>query len=192
MLFVVEHLEPKLSEWLYLEYSHAAQAVGRGKLFITNVKNEEEFRRLSRTIQVKRERVGELFEQSELLVLDPKAKNTLTTDDFEDKRAVVIGGILGGDPPLGRTKLLTNSLPKASRRNIGRSQFSIDGAVYVAGQVEAGKALYEIPTQNGIEIKITDGHSVILPYEYPLVDGRPFISPKLIAYLKRPWRLSGG
>ncbi len=190
MLFVIEHLEPKLSEWLYLEYSHAAQAVGREKLLITNVKNEHEFRKLSKTAHVERERVGALFEQNELLILDSRAKHTLTPDDFKNKKAVVIGGILGADPPLGRTRLLTRALPKVSRRNIGRSQFSIDGAVYVAAQVEAGKALSEIPTQSGIEIRITDGHSVILPYEYPVVDGKPFIPKKLIAYLKRPWRVN--
>ena len=190
MLFVIEHLEPKLSEWLYMEYSHAAQIVGRERLLITNVKRKDEFRKLGKTMCVQTKRAHELFKQRELIVLDPCARKKLMPTDLKNKRAIVIGGILGEEPPLGRTrKLLTKSLPGASARNIGRHQFPIDGATYMAKQVSDDKSLEEIPVKHGLEIRIGSGHSVILPYAYPLVDGKPLISKKLVAYLKRPWKL---
>ncbi|HID60808.1 MAG TPA: hypothetical protein EYP46_02980 [Hadesarchaea archaeon] len=193
MLFVIEHLEPKLSEWLYIEYTHAAQIVGQGRMLITNVKSEDEFCKLSRVSRVERKRVSELFEQKGLIVLDPRARNELTPVDFRGKKAIVIGGILGGDPPLGRTReLLTRSLTQALKRNIGKHQFPINGAVYVAKQVSKDMPLREVPIQYGIEIRIGKGHSTVLPYAYPLIGGKPLISRKLVTYLKRPWRLSEG
>jgi ribosome biogenesis SPOUT family RNA methylase Rps3 len=190
MLFAIEHLEPKLSEWLFMEYSHAAQIVGREKLLITNVKRKSEFQKLAKITNVERKRACELFEQRELIVLDPRARKKLSPADMRNKRAIVIGGILGEETPMGRTEeLLTKSIPGASARNIGRHQFPIDGATYVAEQVNDGKSLEEIPVKLGLEVVIAIGHSVILPYAYPLVDGKPLISQKLVAYLKRPWKL---
>lgn len=189
MLFVIEHLEPKLSEWLRIEYSHAADIVGRD-LMITNVKKPDEFRKLAKIARVERKRVGEIFDQRELIVLDPRAGKKLSPADVRGKRAIVVGGILGEEPPLGRTKeLLTKMLSRAHARNIGRHQFAIDGAVYVARQVSGGVPLEEVPVQQGLELKIERGHSVLLPYAYPLADGRPLVSRELIAYLKRPWSL---
>jgi ribosome biogenesis SPOUT family RNA methylase Rps3 len=190
MLFVIEHLEPKLSEWLFIEYSHAAQIVGRERLLITNVKRRSEFQKLAKITNVERKRACELFEQRELIVLDPRAKKKLSPADMRDRRAIVIGGILGEEPPIGRTEeLLTKLLPGASARNIGRHQFPIDGATYVAKQVSDGRSLKEIPVKLGLEVGIGSGHSVVLPYVYPLVNEKPLISQKLVAYLKRPWKL---
>ncbi len=193
MLFIIEHLEPELSEWLYMEYSHAAQIVGRDRLLITNVKKPAESRKLREIALVERKRVGELFAQKDLVLLDPGAGKILKHGDLTDKKAVVIGGILGEDPPLRRTEeLLTRYMPKALTRNIGEHQFAIDGAIYVAKQASDGKPLSKLPVRNGLEIKIGRGHSVILPYAYPLVNGKPLISGKIIKYLKRPWKLGSG
>lgn len=193
MLFVIEHLEPKLSEWLFIEYSHAAQIVGRERLLITNVKKRSEFQKLAKITNVERKRACELFEQRRLIVLDPRARKKLSPADMRNKWAIVIGGILGEETPKGRTEeLLTKSLPRASARNIGRHQFPIDGATYIAKQVGDGISLKEIPVKLGLEVGIGSGHSVILPYAYPLVDGKPLISQRLIAYLKRPWKLGLG
>jgi len=189
MFFAIEHLEPKLSEWLYIEYSHAAQIVGRERLLITNVKKKDEFEKLSRIAGTERKRFNELFEKEKLLVLDPRARKKLSSSDFRDKKAVVIGGILGADPPLGRTEKLLTKNVKAQARNLGREQFPIDGAVYMAKQVSEGTPLKEVPVQLGVDIQIDRGHSVLLPYAYPLKGGKPLISRELVAYLKRPWKL---
>lgn len=190
MLFVIEHLEPKLSEWLFIEYSHAARIAGRGKLLITNVRDKGEFRKISSITHVERRRARKLFRQHELIVLDPRARKKLSPADVRGKRVIIIGGILGEEPPLGRTKeLLRMTMPRALARNLGRGQFSIDGATYMARQVSEGTPLDKVPVQHGLEIQLGEEHSVLLPYAYPLVNGRPLISRKLITYLKRPWLL---
>jgi len=186
MLFVIEHLEPKLSEWLYIEYSHAARIVGRKRLLITNVKKKGEFRKLAKIARVERKRACELFKQRELIVLDPHARKKLSPTDIRVGEVIIIGGILGEDPPLGRTRdLLTRTLPRASVRNLGKEQLAIDGATYVAKRVGEGKPLEEVPVQHGLEIQISEIQSTFLPYKFPLVGGEPLISRELIAYLKR-------
>lgn len=186
MLFVIEHLEPKLSEWLYIEYSNSARIVGRKRLLITNVKKNGKFRELAKITRVESKRACELFKQHELIVLDPRARKRLTPIDMRGRRVIVIGGILGEEPPLGRTReLLTQTLPKASARNLGKEQLAIDGATYVAKQVSEGKSLEEVPVQHGLEIQISEVQSTFLPYTFPLVRGKPLIARELIAYLKR-------
>jgi ribosome biogenesis SPOUT family RNA methylase Rps3 len=190
MLFIIEHLEPRVSEWLCIEYSNAAQIVGRERLLITNVKKSDEFEKLSRIACTERKHFDKLFGKEEVLVLDPRARKKLSPGDFIGKKAIIIGGILGADPPLGRTEKLLTKRVEAPARNLGREQFSIDGAVYVAKKVSEGTPLKEVPVQLGIEIQIGRGHSVLLPYAYPIGDRGPLISRQLIRYLKRPWKLT--
>jgi ribosome biogenesis SPOUT family RNA methylase Rps3 len=186
MLFVIEHLEPKLSEWLRIEYSHAARIVGRKRLLITNVKKKSEFRKLAKIAHVEHESAREMFKHHEFIVLDPRARKKLSPHDFQSKKAVIIGGILGDDPPLGRTReLLTKTLQKTPTRNLGKKQLSIDGATYVAKRVSEGKLLRDIPLQHGLEIQVSEVYSIFLPYAFPLARGKPLISSELISYLKR-------
>jgi len=186
MLFAIEHLEPKLSEWLYIEYSHAARIVGRKRLLVTNVKKKGEFRKLVKIARVERKCARELFKQHELIVLDPRARKKLSPTDMRSRGVIVIGGILGEDPPLGRTReLLTRILPRASARNLGKEQLAIDGATYLAKQVSECKSLEEVPVQHGLEIQISEVQSTFLPYAFPLAGGKPLISRELVAYLKR-------
>jgi ribosome biogenesis SPOUT family RNA methylase Rps3 len=189
MFFIIEHLEPKLSEWLFIEYSHAARIIGRERVLITNVKRKSEFRKLAKLAHIEHKRARDLFKQRELIVLDPRARKKLSPSDLLNKKAIVMGGILGEDPPLGRTrKLLTKTLPRAPARNLGECQFAIDGAAYMAKRVTEGHHLERMPVQLGLEIRWSKGHSTLLPYAFPLVRGKPLIANKLIAYLKRkPW-----
>lgn len=185
-MFVIENLEPRLSEWLFIEYSHAAKIVGRKNLMITNVKGPSELRKLRKVARAEDRSVADMFTRSELIVLDPEARKDLAPKDFRGKKAAVIGGILGDDPPRMRTKeMLTSKIPGATARKIGAHQFSIDSSVYVAWHVFSGKSLEKIPTVHGVEIPLSKYHSIQLPYEYPLVAGKPLISKKLLAYVKR-------
>lgn len=184
MLFVIEHLEENLSEWLLMEYSHAVKIAGRENVIITNVRDEENFKKLSKIAKVERASVREIFLDKKLIVLDPQARRCLSPLDAEAD-VVVVGGILGDHPPRRRTrKLLTKFLPRAEARNMGKLQLSIDGAIYVADEVLGGKHLEEIPMIFGLEIQVSEKHSVYLPYAYPLVDGKPLISAELVKYLR--------
>ncbi|MBC7099713.1 hypothetical protein H5T52_11515 [Candidatus Bipolaricaulota bacterium] len=185
MWLVIEHLEPKLSEWLYIEYSSSAKIAGEN-LLISNVRRAADYRRLAKIARVERKSALEIFREEEMVLLDPLARKSLSPEDLEGRSLILIGGILGNDPPLGRTReLLSKKLPRALKRNIGRHQFAIDGAVYVARQISSGKRLEEIPVQVGLEIQIEPGYSNILPYAFPLAGGKPLISEELIDYLRK-------
>lgn len=186
-IFAIEHLEQKIGKWLLFEYENASEIVGKKSLVFTNVKKESEKLALSKLGAVENKSVIEVFNPEKVVVLDPKAKLALKPEDFAGKEAVVVGGILGDHPPKGRTsKLLTKHFPKATVRNIGRAQFTIDGAVYVAKLVSEGTPLEKIPVKKGLSIKLNKYMKVHLPYAYPLKNGKPVISQKLIAYLISP------
>lgn len=183
-VFVIEHLEPKVGKWLYFEYANASRIVGRDRLIFTNVKRKEDAKVLSDLGVVRRESFSEIFSPEKIIILDPKALERLRPGDFTDKEAVIVGGILGGNPPRGRTrKLVTSKAPSALSRNIGEGQFSIDGAVYVAKLVSEGVKLEDIPVKRGLHIRINDKFEIYLPYLYPLRDGKSIISDDLVNYL---------
>ena len=185
MLFVIEHLEPEIGRWLYIEYMHSSEIVGKGKILFTNVKNRNAALLLSKLGKTQFKSFVEIFNPEEVVILDPQAQKLLTPEDFKGKKAVIIGGILGDHPPKGRTrKFLTTKFPKATVRNIGRGQFSIDGAVYVAKLVSEGKKLDEIPITMGLTVKLNKYAEIYLPYAYPLRDGKPVIHKKIIEYLR--------
>lgn len=184
MLFVIEHLEPEISKWLYFEYASASRIVGRDKLVFTNVKRLEDFEILSKLGTVKSESFIDIFSQDKIVILDPRAPESLKPEDFTGIDAVIIGGILGDHPPKGRTrKLITSRAPAALSRNIGRGQFSIDGAVYVAKLVSEGVRLENISVKRGLHIRLSERAEIYLPYMYPLKDGKPVISNELVEYL---------
>ena len=113
--------------------------------------------------------------------------------DFVDSKLniIIIGGILGDYPPKGRTwELLTMRILgkgfNVKVRNLGKEQLTIDGAAYVAYLIFKGKRLSEIPFQEGLRIVRKIGlieHEIVLPYKYPVLDGKPLVNPKLIEYL---------
>ncbi len=118
-------------------------------------------------------------------ILDPNAKETLTPEDAKNFKYFIIGGILGDYPPRKRTKEeLTDKVHNLPARNLGKKQFSTDNAVYVLKQIIDGVPLEEMKFQNKITIKINEIESIDLPYYYPLIDGKPRISDKLVKYLK--------
>jgi len=188
--FVIEHLEPVVSRWVWLEYKHASEIVGRERLVITNVRNPRERAKLAEiAAEVHEASVAELsLDEERLVVLDPQAPQELSPRDFEVCDYVVVGGIMGDYPPRLRTKpLLSDRLPRAAKRNIGKEQFAVDGAVYVAKLVSEGVPLSEIPYTVNLEITVGefDGirHTIVLPYAFPLRGGEPVISEELVRYL---------
>ena len=122
-------------------------------------------------------------------MLDPQAKKLLDPEEASNAEAIVIGGILGDNPPRGRTrKLLTSRFKEAKPRSLGPYQFSIDGAVYVATMVAKGLRPTEIEIEINptIEIDLGEYGSTIieLPYAYPVVKGKPLISPELLEHIR--------
>jgi ribosome biogenesis SPOUT family RNA methylase Rps3 len=184
-IYIVEHLEPQLWPWCLIEYESLSKAVGKENVWFTNVQKRD-VKKLTKFGKVFTESIRDLIiDLSKVCVLEPSAPKTLSPQDAKQFQFYVFGGILGDAKLNGRTKReLTRHLNKAHQRNIGKEQFSTDNAVYVTHQIAQGKKLTDIPFQNTIEININKVESVLLPYKYPLIKGKPRINPKLVTYLK--------
>ncbi len=177
-LLVVEHLE-RLSYWVWLEYLHLSRAWGKQVLF-TNVKDPDERRKLSRLGFVEERSVAEL-DFDDVIVLDPAAPSPLSPDDVHDRTAIVIGGICGEFRLTGKTgRLVTSGVPNARVRNLGSKQLTTDTAALAALLISSGKPLDQLSFTDSVEVEVTPGSSVELPYGYLLVDGRPLITPGLV------------
>ncbi len=182
--YIIEHLEPKMWKWCQIEYKHISQMVGRPNLWITNVKKGSI--PLQKCGKVIKKSVVQL-PLSKACVLDPDAEKILTPVDARNFDCFIFGGILGNDPPQKRTgpELTSLFMYPIETRNIGSKQMSTDNAVAVVQQIVQGKKLEQLPFQDGIEIDLKEGESIIFPYRYLIVDGKPLISTELVEYLKR-------
>lgn len=180
--FVIEHMEPKLWKWCLLEYKHASQIVGKNNLWFTNIKSSAG----------KLKKLGKVFKQSittmkvkKPCILDAEANKTLKPEDAKRFSHFIIGGILGDEPPRGRTRELRIRMPNTEARNLGRKQMSTDTAVLVTHTILKGTPLHDIPFTNHVEINIRKGESIMLPYKYVLSNGKPVLAPGLVEMLRR-------
>ena len=184
--FVIEHLEKSMWPWCKVEYENSAKLISPYKLIVTNVKKGNYS--FGKNSKIERRKFSEFdIDWKRVCVLDPKARKVLKTEDKEKFDYFVFGGILGDEKFNGRTgDELTMKLPsEVSLRHIGSKQFSTDNALFVTRMILDGKKLKDIKFENNVEVKINEIESVMLPYCYPLINGKPQISDKLITYLKR-------
>lgn len=180
-IFIIEHLEPKVWPWCLIEYESISKITGKKNVLFSNVKEKKI---LSRYGNVTSESVRTM-QLERACVLDPAGTKELTPKEAKKYDYFIIGGILGDEHFNWRTKKeLTRFMKHVPVYHLGKGQFSTDNAVYVTKRISEGTALKAIPFQDTIEIPITSIESVILPYRYPLVNGKPRISKKLIRYLK--------
>jgi ribosome biogenesis SPOUT family RNA methylase Rps3 len=184
-IYIIEHLEPELFEWCLIEYEHISETVGKENLWFTNIKNEKDRKKLSSFGKVFFESVREMKLEN-VCVLDPEAKKTLAPEDSDEFDYYIFGGILGDYPPKKRTKKeLTQFIKNAETRDIGKEQMSTDNAVFTVKQIaEKKKKFDELQFKDKISIQLDKFEFVDLPYRYNLVEGKPFMSKKIITYLK--------
>lgn len=188
ILVIIEHLEPVLGEWIWLEYKHVSRMVGRDGVIFTNVSNRMEASKLKELGEVEKDSVVDLLDHISypMIVLDPQATEPLSPKSLTDVTCLIVGGILGDHPAKGRTKqAITSKIRESQSRNLGEHQFSVEGAVYVALQVASGKRITDIPVVEGIEIAISKHCTNFLPFAYPLIKGKPLLAPGLRQYLRR-------
>ena len=125
------------------------------------------------------------FRPEKTVVLDPAAPKALRTGDMERSGAIVVGGILGSEGFTGKTgRLLTDRLG-CRARNLGKTQLSIDSSVVVCRLIALGLGLEDIELTSELEILHDDGHSTVLPYGYPVLEGKVIFTPGLKEYLRK-------
>ncbi len=183
-VFVIEHCEPELSEWLMLEYKHSAK-ICDNKILFTNAGDKKTAKALRSLGMVEKKKAKEVFRNKNCIVLDPQSKKPLTAKDFARLDAIIVGGILGYEKPQGRTKKLLSDKSGFETRHIGKIQLTIDGAVFVTKAISLGMKLSDIEITYEIEIVHDSVHSTVLPFGYPIIDNKPVITPGLIEYLAK-------
>ncbi len=183
IIVVIEHLEPCINRWLLTEYEFVSE-IFKNRVIFTNVTKEHERLLLEPLGVIHKVSVAELLQNEDnVIVLDPSAEEKLNVNDLKMNKYVVIGGIMGDNPPKGRTKLLiTSRLKNASSRNIGKKQFTIAGAAYILRQVELGKDINDIKYVFGLKIKKRLSKSieieVELPYAFPIDERGNIVLPR--------------
>lgn len=175
---IIENCE-KPSRWLFLEYSHSIKLWEN--IVFTNIKRG--FKKLKDIAECHEKHFYEIF-NGKTVVLDPFAKKELKSNDFKNLDFIVIGGILGDKEFTGKTKKLISEKINCEKRNLGKIQLPIDISVFVAKLIYFGKKLKDIELTTEVDIFLSEGHSIILPYGYPIIDGKVLITPKLVEYLK--------
>ena len=179
----LEHLEPRVWKWCIIEYKHISSIVGKKNLWFTNVKKGS--RELEKYGRVIKKSVAEL-NLKDACVLDPESGKELTPAAAARFKYLVFGGILGDYPPKKRTKdELTSRMHDVESFNIGKEQMSTDNAVMVVKKITDGISLSKMKFKDDIEIDTADGESVMFPFRYLIVDGKPFVSNELVLYLKK-------
>jgi len=181
---IIEHCEPTLSEWLILEYKHAAK-LWKGKLVFTRVTDNKTAYVLQNLGSVKKENAKDIYSNKKCIILDPQAKKPLTPKDCSSIDALIVGGLLGYEKPRGRTKTLISTPSGFRTRHLGPLQLSIDGTVFVIKAICLGLNLNDIEIAKEIEIIHDEVHSTILPFGYPLIHNTPIITPGLVEYLRK-------
>jgi ribosome biogenesis SPOUT family RNA methylase Rps3 len=181
---VIEHCEQTLSEWLLLEYRHAAQ-IWKGNILFTRVGDKKTSNILRKLGSVEKEKARIIFSEKKCIVLDPQATKPLAPKDCMSVDAIIIGGLLGYEKPKGRTKTLISDSSGFTTRHLGALQLSIDGAAFVTKAICLGLRLQDIEIAREIEIIHDKVHSTILPFGYPMIDDVPMITPGLVKYLNK-------
>jgi ribosome biogenesis SPOUT family RNA methylase Rps3 len=183
VVYIIEHLEPRIWRWCIIEYKHISRIVGKNNLWFTNMKRGS--KELEKYGKVIKEKVSEL-NLKKVAVLDPEASELLTPINSKKSDYFIFGGILGDHPPKKRTKKeLTDYVKGAVAYNIGKKQMSTDNAVYTVKKIVDGTKFEEIRFKDKIEVKLGKYASNVFPYRYAMIDGKPLISKELVSYLKR-------
>lgn len=180
MKFIIEHLEDEVWDWCVLEYRHMSEIVGKDNLIFTNVP-EKEKHKLEKLGRVETKSIREL-NFKKCCLLEMISDKELVTNDKNKFDYFIFGGILGDNPPQGRTKILHGL---CEMRNLGQEQMSTDTAVLVTNMILNGKKLNEIEFKDEIELDTNEGESVILPYRYVIKDGKPVLPKGLFEMLKK-------
>jgi ribosome biogenesis SPOUT family RNA methylase Rps3 len=180
---IIEHLDPRLWKWCYLEYKHVSDLIGKKNLIFTNIKSDKAKEKLIQLGEVYKEKVEKL-DFKNACVLDPNAKETLNPKDNKFDY-LVVGGILGNFPPEKRTKKeLTDKLGYPAR-NLGHNQMSTNTASYVAWKIIHGTHLEELKFKRKLVIKLGQFEEVILPYKYLIENGKLVLPEGYIEMAKK-------
>jgi len=183
---IVEHLEECVSPWMLSEYKFLSK-IFEGRVIFTNVKSSKDREELEGLGMIFSEDFLEIIKKlglKKVLILDPQADKQLRHNELVGVDAVVIGGIMGDNPPKGRTyQLITSKAKNLESRNLGKKQFTIAGTAYILKEIEDGKELEELDIREGLRLEGRVNNieiTIELPYVFPYKNEKPVIPPDYV------------
>jgi ribosome biogenesis SPOUT family RNA methylase Rps3 len=185
MIYIIEHIDPEVYDWSLLEYAHISKTVGKENVWFTNVVNEKDREKLKDLGRIETKSVQELgLDSGKMCLLEPKAGGVLTPHDCNEKfEYLIFGGILGDDPPQGRTQKAFAGLD-CDQRNLGDVQMSTNTAVLVAKKIADGTQFADITFVDELVIPVEEGEEIILPYRFVVEDGKTVLPEGYIEFVK--------
>ena len=183
MKYIIEHIGSKIYKWSLLEYRHASEFVGKENFIITNVPAKS-IKDVEHIATVYKESIFTL-NLGLGCVLDPASEEVLVPEDSKKFDFLIIGGILGDNPPQARTTELLSRRSNLPTRNLGKKQMPTNVAVIVSKMVMDGKKLEEIEFIDNLELPVNKKLTIDLPYRYVAVDKKPLLPKYLIDFIKK-------
>lgn len=182
MKFIIEHLDPRLWKWSQIEYKHISEFASKSNVIFTNIHGPKTIEKLKKLGKVYEKSVKELkFKNA--CILDPHAIDTLRPEDnFE---YLIMGGILGDNPPQKRTHKEITSKMDLPARNLGKRQMSTNTAAYVAWKISKGIPLEKIEFEDRLVIKVSDFEEIILDFPYVKENGKLVLPEGYIEIAKK-------
>ena len=121
---IVEHLDPELEAWQSLEYQTiASECAASNASFLlsglpsaTQTQKQLDLPSTNLTEQSVESRYSTPDQRKRVCLLDPKAEKDLAPEDGEEFDVFLFGGILGDDPPRGRSPRPSNQRHTVSPR----------------------------------------------------------------------------
>ena len=177
--YIIEHLEPEIDDWIAIEYANIVRKVGPERLIITNIA-ETVLQQLAihgcdlqavgvRTYpQSLLHYAGNTEQQqfvippeNEIALLEMRTQYQLSPADGQVLKYVILGGILGDNPPRDRAGHLRES-KRFTLRHLGSKQMSVDTAAIVCSLIVDHKhELDQLPYVDNPEIKTGDSDSAL-------------------------------
>jgi len=181
--FIIEHLDPQLWKWSFVEYTHISQVVGKKNLIFTNITKEKDIKKLSALGKVYSEKAVEKKFKN-MCILDPSAKETLKPSD-KKYDYILLGGILGDYPRKRRTKKeLTDKMKGYDVRNLSKYQMSTNTAAYVSWKIINGTPLKDIKFKRKLIVKVNEFEEIELPFSFVEENGKLVLPEGYIKLIK--------
>ena len=190
LIYVVEHMETEISEWVRNEYTRMIKDVGGEKIMFTNMKpgfncpsyDSDEMQFL-KGATLKPETFQEFHDSNngdrkKAVLLDEKSETILSPQDAGKFEYFLFGGILGNvdDLDMDRTSELRDQ--GYTQRHLGKEQMSTPTALAVSYRILEEQTPYDkLEFIDRPEYEITESETLVIPFKY-LADeeGKPIMA----------------
>ena len=191
LIYVIEHMETEISEWVRNEYTRMMSDVGGSRLMFTNMKpgvNCSDYTSPEMAFLSKATLVATTFAEfhdakhgnrTKAVLLDERSECILCPQDAGQFEYFLFGGILGNvdDLDMDRTSELRDQ--GYTLRHLGKEQMSTPTALAVSYRILDQQTPYaELEFIDRPEYEVTDTETLIIPFKYLVDDnGEAIMAP---------------